>query len=157
MVAATGNEGRRNEISFPACVPGVVKVLAAANDAGGSGLAGYSNLPNPTAIGNELVFLAPGGLSLTQFPVVAAWIDPAVQYRGNAGTSMAAPHVSGLYALVKAGFKKLNVMKANGVTPHDLQDVNAWIVGSASAPLTFNVAPAGQPAGFRTYRRVRLP
>ena len=70
---------------------------------------------------------------------------------------MAAPHVSGLYALVKAGFKKLDIKKIDGVTPHDLQDVEAWIINRANTPIPFNIAPPGQPADIRTYRRVRLP
>lgn len=100
--------------------------------------------------------MAPGGITPTQFPVVSSWIALGQLYRGNAGTSMAAPHVSGLYALVKAGFKKLNVKKPND-TEHDLQDVTNWIIGTASVPLTFNVAPQGQAADNRTFRRVRLP
>lgn len=156
VVAGTGNDAGRAAIAFPACIPGVVKVVAAVNDAAGNTLAAYSNLPNPSTIGNEIVLMAPGGLSAAQFPVVSAWIAPLQQYSGIAGTSMAAPHVAGLYALVKAGFKKLNIKKPDG-TEHNLQDVTNWIIGSASTPLQFNVAAQGQSADIRTFRRVRLP
>jgi len=86
VVAASGNEAHDAGISFPACVPGVVSVGAV--DARGSVdvVAGFSNT------GSNLDLLAPGVDILSAYPS---------SYAFSNGTSMAAPHVAGAFAVAR--------------------------------------------------------
>ncbi|EDM46466.1 Subtilisin-like serine protease [Marinobacter algicola DG893] len=104
VVAAAGNQGT-DELTFPAAFMNVVGVGAVD---GGGVRASYSN------IGPSVDLVAPGGdasrdanLDNSADVVVSAWgsddngaFEPG--YAGLQGTSMAAPHVSGVYALMKA-------------------------------------------------------
>ncbi len=103
VVAAAGNQGT-DEPTYPAAYPNVVGVGAV--DAGGE-RASYSN------VGASVSLVAPGGdasrdanLDTRADIIVSAWgtddegvFEPG--YAGLQGTSMAAPHVSGLFALMK--------------------------------------------------------
>lgn len=104
VVAAAGNQGT-DELTFPAAFTNVVGVGAVD---GGGVRASYSN------IGPSVDLVAPGGdasrdanLDNSADVVVSTWgsddngaFEPG--YAGLQGTSMAAPHVSGVYALMKA-------------------------------------------------------
>lgn len=110
FVAAGGN----NSSSIPTCPADLENVLSVgAVDAGGS-LSSYSNY------GNAIDLVAPGGdagrdanadgqpdlVSSTSAAVIDGTLEPI--YRGLQGTSMAAPHVSGILALMKAELPQLN-------------------------------------------------
>lgn len=104
IVAAAGNQGT-DEPTYPAAYPNVVGVGAVD---GGSVRASYSN------VGQSVDVVAPGGDASrdanqdgTADVIVSAWgrddtgsFEPG--YAGLQGTSMAAPHVAGVYALMKA-------------------------------------------------------
>lgn len=83
-VAASGNDGASNAIGVPACVPGVISV-GAVNNSGA--IAGFSNSAS------FLHLLAPG-VGITSSV-------PGGGFASFSGTSMAAPHVSGSFALLK--------------------------------------------------------
>ncbi|MCG8592035.1 MAG: S8 family serine peptidase [Proteobacteria bacterium] len=95
VVAAAGNDSSSTSF-YPAAYPGVISVSATArNDA----LASYSNF------GPTIDIAAPGGDFLDG--ILSTWLDddpdpgdPALTYVQLIGTSMAAPHVSGVIALM---------------------------------------------------------
>ncbi len=99
VIAATGNNGSRNGISFPACVSQVIKVSSVANDTSGTALAGFANIGNPSSFVGPIL-LAPGGSSTTS--VRSADRSSTTATKLMKGTSQASPHVAGMYAAIKA-------------------------------------------------------
>jgi subtilisin family serine protease len=86
VVASSGNDGYAGAIGDPACISNVISV-GSVNDTSDT----VSSFSNGAAI---LDMLAPGD------PITAAY--PAGLYATAAGTSMAAPHVAGAIAIMKA-------------------------------------------------------
>ena len=85
VVAASGNEGS-NRVYYPAAGPGVIGVASTdANDA----RSGFSNY------GPGVDIAAPG------MDIYSTWW-PGMGYAWGVGTSMSAPHVSGVVALIRA-------------------------------------------------------
>ncbi len=96
LVAATGNNGS-SEIAYPASHPDVIAVGATRR---GGGIAGYSDR------GPEIDLVAPGGTAtvgiLQQTIGGFCGSAAAFAYCESAGTSMAAPHVAGVAALIRS-------------------------------------------------------
>lgn len=101
VIVATGNDGYKDRLSAPACLPGAVKVGALSNDGQLTTEASFSNRPVLGNFPGEVFLLAPGGQYTTGVANnVRSAYDGA--YEGMRGTSQAAPHIAGVYALFKA-------------------------------------------------------
>lgn len=83
---ASGNNGATNEISFPACISTSISVGATTKSD-----AVATNYSNSATILN---LLAPGSLISSSIP--------GNTYASQSGTSMAAPHVAGAWAVIKS-------------------------------------------------------
>ncbi len=90
-VISSGNNGSCGSLTAPACISSAVSVGATDVDAYNNDIvAGYSNSAS------FLILLAPGSNITSSVPTI--YPDP---YQTWSGTSMAAPHVSGAWALMK--------------------------------------------------------
>ncbi len=91
VVVSTGNEGIRGGIGYPACISNTVKV--GASDKSTGAVTSFTNMYSPLFYKGQF-FLAPGTSIHSS--------RPTGLYGDSSGTSMAAPHVTGAMALVKA-------------------------------------------------------
>ncbi|HEX8249026.1 MAG TPA: S8 family serine peptidase [Pyrinomonadaceae bacterium] len=89
-VVASGNNGLTNGINFPACISSAVSV-GSSNDGGNT--TNQDTVNNFSNSANILNLYAPG------FLITSA--APNNQLRSEGGTSMAAPHVAGAWAILK--------------------------------------------------------
>ena len=89
IVAAAGNEGQSRGISHPACVNGIVSVGAIDKDAE------VADFSNSAPI---LDILAPGVAILSAVPRSR---KDGAPFKAYPGTSMAAPHVAGAFAVLR--------------------------------------------------------
>lgn len=87
-IVAAGNNGYGSWISFPACISSAIAVAATTDS---DQLASYSNNANIVSL------LAPGTAVLSSIVDINGVFDNA----SYSGTSMAAPHVAGAWALLK--------------------------------------------------------
>jgi hypothetical protein len=140
IVVSTGNDGNRNGIGWPACVPHAIKVSSVFNDTSGTTLAEFANIGDP-ALFTGPILLTPGGGGGTL--VRSADRASTTATKQLQGTSQAAPHAAGVYAAIKAAIPDISVA-----------DATAWIITTGSIPVTYNL-PA--PVNTQTYRRIRIP
>lgn len=114
VVAAAGNNAQQNAVEWPACLPGVVKVGSVLNPTNPADLsiflgANLLHIESTPSFAGDFFFLAPGGGGLADTQVTSATVNPTNSYRADFGTSLAAPHVAGAYAVVRAGYAKLGL------------------------------------------------
>jgi subtilisin family serine protease len=125
VIAAAGNSSQRNEISQPACYSGIISV-GATSDA--DVVASFSN------DANYLDLFAPG-VSITS-------TVPGGGMGTKSGTSMAAPYVSGTWAVVRQVFPFMSI-----------DDVLGFLQ-SSGVPVTDQRDGPGNPG--HTHSRIRL-
>lgn len=162
VVAATGNSNRSPfGIAFPACVSRVIKVGALKNVATGSTITDYTQLALPANFAGDFFWMAPGGDIAT--PAQGGGFIPGsfIASSGNGGnvnsnglgakfilrrgTSMAAPHVSGLYAMYKSADPTATV-----------DTISNWILNNASLQMA-GICIGSPNCAFTNFRRIRLP
>lgn len=122
-VISTGNLSKRTAIGFPACMSQSIKV--AASDKHTGAFATFSNAAPPNTFSGPM-FVAPGTSIYTSVP------SGSCDYFN--GTSFAAPHVAGLYAIVKAIFPGISV-----------DSVSAYFLTEASVPVDVPVSAPTLP------------
>jgi len=149
-VIASGNDGSTNQLSAPACVSSAVSVGATTKD---DQVADYSN------VAPFLSLFAPGDEILSSYPGDA--------FAVASGTSMAAPHVAGTWAIMKQAAPSasvddiLNTLISTGVPITDpragggttrprIQVDLALIalIGSTQPPPVLSVTPLAQDFGM---------
>ncbi|MDJ0704090.1 MAG: S8 family peptidase [Leptolyngbyaceae cyanobacterium MO_188.B28] len=152
LIGAAGNEGR-NSASYPARYPHVVAVAAT----GPSGAkAGYSNF------GAGVDIAAPGGDIQQGDPsggILQNTVNPATGesvFASFQGTSMAAPHVAGVAALIKAvGVDSpdniVKILQASARTDQN-DTLNHFGAGHLDAAAAVDMADKGQ-FNFRNFFR----
>jgi subtilisin family serine protease len=153
-VIASGNSGYRDGISGPACISTAVSVGATCDlsntstcAAGVDGVASFSNI-------SPLVSLVAPGSSISSSV-------PGGSYATMDGTSMAAPHVAGAWAVLKQAQPTLSVsdalaqLRANGKVINDtrssgtvtgLRRLSVGFLGSATSTFALQVAKTGPNA-----------
>ena len=92
LLVSSGNDGT-GIISYPAAYPAAMAVGSIGTDGSQLGLATYSQF------GNEQEISAPGGETQFNYGIISC--IPLNEYESMQGTSMAAPHVTGLAGLLK--------------------------------------------------------
>ncbi len=116
LVAAGGNEfSNGNQVSYPAAFPHVIAVAATNIN---NSHAFYSNT------GPYVDIAAPGGDNNAQI-LSSIWRGTGAAYNTMIGTSMAAPHVSGLAALVKAQNPNLSTDQVEWAIESSARDLGA--------------------------------
>ncbi len=144
VVASTGNQSLNTAINWPACVPHVLKVGAVPDDSFGSNRASYSNLADPSQFPGEFFWLAPGGDGYLNGVGVRSAIPDVTsttQTRMLSGTSMAAPHIAGFYAVLKAVVPGIAI-----------NDVSNWIHNNAAVPVYANLCTVSAPCSTQFLR-----
>lgn len=129
VVIAAGNEGFTNAVAFPGCISTATTVAASSKTTAGNPekIASYSNMGGPVDVfapGGDFGYpSALGNASL----ILASYKGSNATYDHLAGTSMAAPHVAGIFAAIKSkpscATKTVtqieNAMKATGLAIAD--------------------------------------
>lgn len=123
LLVSSGNEGT-GIISFPAAYPAAMAVGSIGTNGDQLSLASYSQY------GNEQEITAPGGETQYDYGIVSC--IPMDQYESMQGTSMAAPHVTGL-----AGLMKHVNMDLTNADIRNIINATAFDMGNAGWDATF--------------------
>lgn len=94
----------------------------------------FANLVNPALFPGEYFWVAAGGGLFTDVISSEASANSTTQTYAHRGTSMAAPHIAGLYAVLKAIVPGIPV-----------NDISSWIKNNAADPVSYDLCPGAAP------------
>lgn len=111
LIAAAGNDGDNGaEILYPAAYESVIAVSASATHP-----SGQDRLANFSSYGDAIELIAPGSNIVSTLPNSS--------YGSKSGTSMAAPHVSGVAALIWSAMPGLTNEQVRDILRNSAEDV----------------------------------
>lgn len=120
IVASAGNEGsniQSDSVQYPAKYPTVIAVSATT---------GFNKLLVGSSIGPEVELAAPGDEIISTYPSELDTIDGNKDgYSTFSGTSMAAPHVTGVLALYKERFPHFTNKRLRELISNTAEDLGA--------------------------------
>jgi len=151
-VIASGNEAYTNAVSYPGCISTAVTVGSTADGSLGTIADTVSSFSNSASM---LDLLAPGQYILSSIP--------GTSYGNKSGTSMAAPHVAGAFAVLKSASgasdvdEMENALKTTGKQITDSRNsivkprilVNKAISALGKGTVTVNITPSDINAKWR--------
>lgn len=148
FVAGAGNDGLNNDVvrSYPSGYDFDNIVTVASMNRHGE-LSNFSNYGL-----DRVDLMAPGGTTLFGDPpgdgILSTWNTSDTAYNSISGTSMAAPHVAGMFALLKAEFPAEEHQRL----------ISRVLAGATEVPSTADRLPLGRQANlYRPYGRGGLP
>ncbi|MDX1702520.1 MAG: S8 family serine peptidase, partial [Melioribacteraceae bacterium] len=120
IVASAGNEGYRiqpDSVQFPAKYSSVIAVSATT---------GFNKILESSSIGSEVEIAAPGDAIISTYPTELDTIDGNKDgYAILSGTSMAAPHVTGVLALYKERFPNFTNKRLRELISRTAEDLGS--------------------------------
>lgn len=160
-VISSGNEGFKDSLGAPACISSAISVGATGDGTGGVPLDAVAGFSNSASF---LSLLAPGNLINSSVP--------GNSFANFQGTSMAAPHVAGAWAVLKS--KKpsatvneildalrstgLSVTDVNGITKSRIKlDAAINVIGGSGSCTTTPIAVGQSRSGTLTSTDCRYP
>jgi subtilisin family serine protease len=106
-VVGSGNEEYIDALASPACISTAISV---GNTGDGSGPVGIDEVDPESNSASFLSLLAPGNLINSSVPSGSSCDPLGTGFCNNAGTSMAAPHVAGAWAILKQRAPQASVL-----------------------------------------------
>ena len=141
MVAAAGNDGETSKIAIPACVGDAIAVGASTD--GDVHLAGSN-------VSTALDLYAPGENINSSVP--------GSGFDVGSGTSLAAPHVAGAWAVIKHRAPSLTVMEIESLFKKYGPEITASSITLRRIDIDAVLAdPALPPPGFETSDELMFP
>lgn len=144
-VAATGNDGNSTGVNSPACLPKAMAVVASWDESF-PGTTNFTNCSDENPARDDLACFSNGSSALVDIAAPGAMIASA-GFAPSAGTSVAAPHVAGVAALVRQAhptWTALCMEQAIRSTTHFVSDSrNGATYPRLDATDAINASPSG--------------